>query len=146
MDHRQLNEPAEIRRRLFFVLYLACWIATVLLFVIGIVRGHLFYIAYSLVLGGICLVFKKKGESFLQFKRLARSFPYGDAQDDLPAPLRTQVENIFRAFHENQDWQQRLELRRKLTSLVKEKPELMEIYPEEISAINPKLTSYTRPV
>ncbi|MBU4260255.1 MAG: hypothetical protein KKC76_00050 [Proteobacteria bacterium] len=145
MQHRQLNEPAEIRRRLFFILYLACWIAAILLFVIGIARGHLFYIAYALVLGGGCLMFKKMGEHSLQFKRLARSFPYGDAHD-LPAPLRTQVENIFRAFHENQDWQQRLELRRKLTSLVKEKPELMEIYPKEISAINPKLTSYIRPV
>jgi len=139
--HRQLNEPAEIRRRLLFVFYLGCWIAAILLAVIGIARGHLFYLTCALVLGGICLLFKNQGERFLQFKRLARSFPYGDTEDDLPDTLRTEVENIFRAFHENQDWQQRLELRRKLTILVQEKPELMQIYPEEISAINPKLSS-----
>lgn len=144
--HRQLNEPAEIRRRLLFVFYIGCWIAAILLAVIGIARGHFFFFIDALLLGGICLFCKKQGERFLQFKRLARSFPYGDAQDDIPDTLRTQVESIFRAFHQNQDWQKRLELRRKLTALVKERPELMEIYPEEISAINPKLTTHTRPV
>ncbi len=141
--HRQLNEPSEIGRRFLFVFYIGCCITAIILGVMGLVKGDIPYFGGAALLGGVCFLFKKHGENQLHFKRLARSFPYGDAEDNLPDPIRKQVKSIFKAFHENHDWQQRLELRRKLTEMIHETPELLEIYPEEISAIKPNLASHT---
>ena len=136
--HRELNQPDEIIRRLFFVAYLLGWIATILLAVIGLAQGRFSLQALSVVLLSCCLVFKQYGQHSLQFKRLARSFPFGEPADELPTDLRQRLEKLFAEFHATKkDWQKRQELRHELAALLKKNPEISKIYPQEIASIHP---------
>ncbi len=136
--HRELNRPDEIIRRLLFVVYLISWVTTILLAVIGLVNGRFSLLALSIMLFSGCLVFKQYGEHSLQFKRLARSFPFGEPADELPMDLRQRLENLFAEFHATQkDWQKRQELRHELAALLKKNPEISKIYPREIASIHP---------
>ncbi len=136
--HRELNQPVEIIRRLLFIAYLIGWVTTILLAAIGLVQGRFPLLALSAVLLSCCLIFKQHGERSLHFKRLARSFPFGDPEDELSTDLRQRLENLFAEFHATtNDWQKRQQLRHELAILLKENPEIAKIFPREIAAIHP---------
>lgn len=139
--HRELNEPEEIRRRLLFVIYLACWCVAITSGIISIAQGRPLLLIISLLSGLCVLLLKKQGTRAWQFDRLSRSFPYGDPEDQVSASLRLQAERIFQQFHQNADWEKRLELRRELAELVNKYPEILHAYRQEISAVDPKLGS-----
>ncbi|MFH1217880.1 MAG: hypothetical protein V1706_15410 [Pseudomonadota bacterium] len=141
--HRELNEPEEIVRRLLFVVYLTCWCVAITSGVISLVQGRhdlLFLSAFS---GGCAFFLRQHGEKSLQFKRLARSFPFDDPVIQVPAGLRDRAEKIFQHFHQAGDWQKRQELRCELAALIAENPALMQIYPREIQAVDPNLTDHS---
>lgn len=142
---RQLNDPTEIRRRLTFVIYISCWVATIIFAVLGLTQGQFSHLVISALLAAAGLMIKQMfGEGF-DFKRMARSFPFGTPEDALPDTLRQEVESLFQQFDaEEQNWQKRMELRKELATLVKKNPELLDVYPRKILAVNPKLASHIR--
>lgn len=138
--HREFNSPTEIRRRLIFVLFLSCCICTLVMGVIGLVKGRLSLTLLALLSGGCSVLLKQYGEQALEFQRLARSFPFGIPEDELPEDLRLQLETLFEEFHsEKNDWQKRVEIRNRLAKMVKKNPDILNVYPAEIKAVHPKL-------
>lgn len=137
---REINPPAEIVRRLLFVIYLFCWIFTILLGVRGLAQGRADYLAAAGISCLAGLVLKAFGYQSLEFGRLARSFPSGSPQDEIPAPLRKEVEELFREFSANErDWIKRQEMRRRLARLVELYPRLRDAYAGEIATVHASL-------
>ncbi len=146
MHSREINPPDEILRRLLYIGYIAAWTTAAVLLLLGLVQGRMAFLGSALLLGLFCLLLKNFGERRLQFKRLARSFPFGDPADELPEEVRIEAEALFQILaHEGLDWQQRHDVRGKLTRLVEESPWLLDLYRAEFEAYAPTLRARAVP-
>ena len=83
------------------------------------------------------------GKRFLEFERLAGSFPYG-VDEDTPAPeLCRKIEHLLaEASRIEEDWQHRQELRKRLLSLLEKNPELWKWFRQDIAAVFPALADW----
>jgi hypothetical protein len=137
---RELNPPDEIIRRLIFVIYLAGWLTAVTLLVIGIDRHRFWYVSIGLSIGVLNMFLRRFGKKNLEFNRLAKSFPFGTKEDEVPLQLRAEMQNILQTYQDNNiNWRKRQDLREKLTKLVDQEPRILEAYGNQIYAVHPRL-------
>ena len=138
--HRELNPPDEIFRRVIFVMYLGGWLGSGTLLILGIVRSQLGYLAVGLLIAGANMYLRRYGKTHLEFDRLSKSFPLGTKEDEIPAQLRAELQNILHKYQDNNtNWVVRQELRDQLADLINREPLILEAYSSQIHAIHPRL-------
>ena len=87
-----------------------------------------------------CLAMKRGGERYLDFRRLARSFPFGDPADRLPHTLRKEAEVLLQKLAADEiAWQDRHESRQRLRTLIEKNPRLLTVFRSEIAVHCPIL-------
>ena len=133
---RELNSTDEVCRRLVFVVYIFCWTGIVITGTIGLLQHRAGLVSAAVLLLAASLVLKYCGEKYLDFQRLAKSFPTGNRIDEIPMELRKEVEYLFKRFNSTSDWQERQEIRLRLAVLVKKEALLLEVYEEKLSVIH----------
>lgn len=141
--HREINPPDEIVRRLFFVLYLFLLVFLFVSTLLGLVQQRYDYLRLAFPGGVAAVVLHRYGKRYLEFGRLAGSFPHG-ADEDMPAPeLCREVARILsEASRDGVDWQHRQQLRQRLISLLEENPGLWQWFRGEIAAVFPALAGW----
>ena len=137
---RELNSPSEMLRRIAFIIYICCWIATLVFGGLALLHLHPQRLLLTVPAIAICLAMKRCGERYLDFRRLARSFPLGDPEDRLPHTLRKEVEELLQKLAaDGVAWQVRHETRQRLRTLINKDPRLLSIFRTEIAARCPTL-------
>jgi len=137
---RELNSPREMLRRIAFIIYLGCWTATLVFGGLALLQFHPQRLLLFMPALAFCLVMKRGGERYLDFRRLAKSFPLGDPADRLPHTLKKEVEELLRKLAANGiAWQDRHECRQRLRKLIEKDPRLLSIFRTEIAARCPTL-------
>ncbi|MBU0731156.1 MAG: hypothetical protein KKE17_09480 [Proteobacteria bacterium] len=138
--YRELNESWKFIGRFFYILYLACSASVWILLVIGFVHSRGDFLVGAALMAFLAASLKLYGSTYLDFTRLAESFPFESQQDLLPRTVRDEAEGLFKNFSaEHSQWQYRQELRMRLAELVKKEPLLLGIYSEEIYSVHPNL-------
>lgn len=138
--NREINPPDEIIRRIIFIIYLAGWLSAITLSVMGIAQNRFWHVALGLLIGGFNIFLRRFGKRSLEFDRLVKSFPFGSKEDEIPAQLRAEIQNIFQEYQNvGANWTKRQELREKLTELVKQEPLILEAYGNQIYVVHPRL-------
>jgi hypothetical protein len=137
--NRELNTKQEMARRLAYVAYVVCLFFCFLFAVRGIAQERAEEILASGILGFVAFLIRQTGVQHLEFRRLARSFPLGSAEDRLSRTERMRIEALIREFHKTEDWTRRQEIRRSLGKIVQDEPLLKDAYRSELSAVHPTL-------
>ena len=141
---RELNSPGEMLRRIAFIIYLGCWTATLVFGGLALLHFHPQRLILTMPAIAICLAMKRGGERNLDFRRLARSFPFGDPADRLPHTLKKEVEELLKNLAaDGIAWQDRHESRQRLRTLIEKDPRLLSIFHTEIAARCPTLLRTT---
>ena len=136
--HRQINPPKEIARRFIFVLCLISCFASAVYLLVALAGQQPGEIILGLLAIGASALFYYTGRHFLDFARLASSFPAGEQEEDIPDDLRTTTEKVLRAIADpDTDWMIRHELRKKLAVIIQEDPRLLDLYGKEIRSAHP---------
>lgn len=136
--HRELNTSAEIVRRLIYIIYLGGMVTAISLGFVALLQAHKSNLVIAAGLGLLTLLLKRYGDRYLDFPRLAKSFPCGSPLDEIPDSLQVEFEKLCQEFWaKDVPWTQRQELRGHLAVLVEQEPRLLEVYGDEISAILP---------
>lgn len=79
---------------------------------------------------------RRMGYRWLDFERLCESFPAGCALDQVPEPVRNEVELLFAEFNDSEtDWIRRVEIRHRLIALEKREPKITDAYPVELKQV-----------
>jgi hypothetical protein len=137
---RELNSPGEMLRRIAFIIYIGCWTATLVHGALALLQFHTQAVLLTLPAVAFCLAMKRGGERYLDFHRLARSFPLGDPADRLPHSLRKEAEELLQRLAADKiAWQDRHESRQRLRTLIEKDPRLLSIFRTEIAARCPTL-------
>ncbi len=138
---REVNPPDEIIRRIFFVLYIFCWVSLIIVGTIGLLEGQENYLIIAAILFIISLKMKHFCESRLHFGRLAKSFPAGSRIDEIPKELQIELEDLFSQYEKTQsNWIKRQEIRVRLAAIISEDPSLMDVYGDRIRAVHANIT------
>lgn len=133
---RQLNSLEEMLRRMMYLVY----VASIMFFSVALVvsiarRGWRDMVVASgafILMGSVRYV----GYRWLDFERLFQSFPTGCMLDQIPEPVRVEVELLVREFHASRtDWIRRVEIRRRLIELEEAQPEIIEAYAEDLNRV-----------
>ena len=137
--HREINPPKEIARRLLFVLCLLSSLSSVVYLLIALAGQQGGKIVLGLMAIGASALFYLSGRRYLDFDRLASSFPAAaDQQGDIPDAVRTAAEEILHNIADpDTDWMTRHELRKKLAAIIQQEPRLLDLYGREISRAYP---------
>jgi hypothetical protein len=135
----ELNTPEEMLKRLVYVVYVGVLFFGFLYGIMGIFAMQLDAVitAAGLVLSAYLL--RRFGVRHCDFPRLKESFPMGAPQDRISRATRNRLESLIEAFHKEQTWVRRQEIRDTLTRLVREEPLLLETFKKEIVAVHPAL-------
>ena len=134
--YRQLNSPAEMLRRIVFLVYVLVLMTCLFSCVIALARRGMqeTIVACSSML--MLVIIRYAGYRWLDFKRLAASFPGGCALDCIPAEIRSEVESLVYEFHASgTGWVRRGAIRRRLVQLEEEEPEIITAYEEELKEV-----------
>ena len=136
--NREINPPKEIAKRLLFVLCLISCFGSAAYLLIALAGQQPGEILFGLLALGISGLFYFSGRHFLDFSRLASSFPAGEEGDDISDDLRTSTEKILDEIADPEtDWMTRHDLRRKLALLLSEEPRLKDLYRQQIIEAHP---------
>ena len=143
--HREINPPDEILRRLIYLVYLTLLVSTAVLGVLAFVQSRTDYLTLCLILCFASMQLRQYGNRHFDFKRLFKSFPYGEQGDSISPTLREEIEGIIMEFEtEDLNWVQRQELRQRLTELIEKDLRIFELFREEITSIHPALAAKTK--
>ncbi|MDF7825740.1 hypothetical protein P4B35_17055 [Pontiellaceae bacterium B12227] len=133
---RELNSPAEMGRRLAFLVYIIVFTSYIFSCVIALVQPGVEEAVVACGALALLVGIRYAGYRWLDFKRLSDSFPGGCAMDQIPPKIRTEVESLVHEFHApGTDWTRRGAIRRRLVQLEEEKPEIIEAYEEELKEV-----------
>jgi len=138
MMHREMNSPAEMVRRLLFVLCMISVVSSVIFLLVALAGQQTGKIALAFLSAGASLLFYFAGRRYFDFTRLASSFPYGEREEEIPAELRSAAEEILHEIADPAtDWMTRHELRKKLAAIIQQEPRLLDLYGREIGDAHP---------
>jgi hypothetical protein len=135
---REINPPLEILRRFLFVLCVAGLLSSSLYLLIAVAGSRWPQIINALLAVTISVLFFLAGNRFFNFSGLARSFPTGEQEEDIPDTLKTETVNLLQDIaNPHIDWMTRHELRKKLAGIIRQEPRLLDLYGKEIRNAHP---------
>lgn len=141
--HREINTPDEIIRRLFFVFYLLVVVVFLIATLLGLLQRRYDYLLLAFAGGMVVIVIRRFGKRYLEFERLATSFPCGGEEDAPPPELCREVAQLLaEASSVAEDWQHRQVIRKRLILLLDQNPELWQWFRQEIAAVFPALAHW----
>ena len=141
--HREINPPAEILRRLSFVVYLAVIVFFLVTCLLGLVQKRFDYLQFALLGGIAAFLLRFYGKRYLEFDRLAGSFLQGEELNGTDMEVWHEVKRLLaEASTIEDDWQYRQSLRQKLLALLARHPELWQEFHLEIAAVFPALEEW----
>lgn len=141
MNH-EFNPPAEMLRRLAYVIYLALLAGTAVSAIIALAQARSDQFLVATLLALLATALKHFGKRHLHFERLFNSFPYGNKADDIPLKLRQDLKKLLEESNApGLTWQERQNLRSRLADLILKEPRLLAIDRSRILAIHPTITA-----
>jgi len=135
---REINPPQEILRRVLFVLCVTGLLCSSIYLLITIAGNRWPQIINALLAVTTSVFFFLAGNRFFNFAALARSFPTGEQEQDIPDALKTETVNLLQDIaNPHIDWMTRHELRKKLGGIIRLEPRLLDLYGKEIRNAHP---------
>ncbi len=132
----RMNSPAEIGRRVVYLLYVASVLAYIFSCVGAVGQTNVRSITLCCAAFAAASALRYAGYRWLEFSRLSQSFPAGCSQDAVPQSVRTEVEALVHEFHApGTDWVRRAAIRRHLVELEEQVPELADAYEDELRGV-----------
>ncbi len=141
--NRELNTREEMLKRLAYIVYVGCLFVGFVFVVRGLAGSRLTELLGGGALGALAFCLRRQGYRYLEFRRLARSFPMGSREDALSKENRKALEALLHRFHQTEDWVERQEIRAHLERLVAREPLLLEAYRHELTTVHPALAAQT---
>lgn len=140
MDHN-MTSPTQLAKRLFYLVYLILLIISMALITLAILLPQPLYFPLAGLAALSCLTIRSIGIKHCDFLRLSGCFPHSPPKAPLPDRVRQELEQaVALSQQKNLSWQQRLNLRKKVTTLLELRPEFFDLYEEQIRLIHPVLT------
>lgn len=134
---RELNTKDEMLKRSAYAVYIICLFFCFLFGLRGLAAERPEELLGALLLGCIAFCLRRIGVRYLEFRRLAQSFPMGGDADRLTAAERRTVEYLIREFHGATNWVERQAIRDRLEAMVVQKPVIVNVYGRKLMEVHP---------
>ena len=140
----ELNTKEEMLKRLCYVLYVGSLFSKGSTSATWTVSPAIIIAAVALAVAAYTL--RTLGIRYLEFPRLAISFPMGVPEDALSKETRVRFEKLLFAFHQERDWMGRQAIRQSIHEMVAKEPLLVSAFTREITEVHPTLLAELRSI
>lgn len=142
MSDREINNPAEMLRRLAYSLYLIAWFCAMCGVVLTLSTHTTDALVWTLILFSLLSLLHTIGYRKLDFSRMNKSFPSGCKGDLLRESTRKRVKNLIHEFRcPDTDGFRRQEIRIIIRQLTQKEPAILNAYGPELECVIPGITS-----
>jgi hypothetical protein len=142
----ELNTKEEMLKRLCYVLYVGSLFFGFLFAIIAFATVSPAIIIAAVALAAAAYTLRTLGIRYLEFPRLAISFPMGAPEDALSKETRVRFEKLLFAFHQERDWMGRQAIRQSIHEMVAKEPLLVSAFMREITEVHPTLLAELRSI
>lgn len=138
MARREINSPREMFRRFMYVMYLGGISSAFILGLQGLGMMDPVRLGVAVFLIVSSWIIRRTGLRQWQFRRLAKSFPFGCNEDELPDYVCREMELLFERFTEDvRNITERQKIRRRVDELIEKDSRILHVFREKIAVINP---------
>ena len=135
----ELNTKEEMLKRLSYVFYVLILFFGVCFAIMAIAMWQASSGMIAALLAISAYTLRSIGTRYLDFPRLALSFPLGAPEDALSRESRIRFEGLILAFHNHRDWTERQDIRRHIAEMVHREPLLAWAFRQELKDVHPTL-------
>ena len=135
----ELNNKEEMLKRLSYVFYVIVLFFSFCFALMAIATWQGSTALTATLLGICAYTLRKVGARYLDFPRLAISFPMGVPEDVLSKESRVRFEGLIDSFYSQVDWTVRQDIRQRIAEMVYNEPLLVGAFHQEIKAVHPTL-------